>query len=220
MPNADNPTLVYIGDVMCSWCWGFAPELESIVDRSNLPTRVMVGGLRPGPSAESMTPALAAFLDHHWTQIEQLTGQPFDRSVFGWKNWRYDTELPAMAVVTMRALAPQQTLLFFNRLQRAFYGEAIDITDPSVYGDLLAGFDVDPASFLDRFTTEEIRAAAWRDFSTARSLGISGFPTLLLHDGPYRRIAAGYRPAADIERTLSELGYTTDASACGIGDIC
>ena len=46
--------------------------------------------------------------------------------------WVYDTELPCSAVVTVRNLNEKATLPFFARLQRAFYAERVDITDPSV----------------------------------------------------------------------------------------
>ncbi|MFQ5523922.1 MAG: DsbA family protein, partial [Acidimicrobiia bacterium] len=38
--------LIYVGDPMCSWCWGFAPEIEDLADE--YPVEVVVGGLRPG----------------------------------------------------------------------------------------------------------------------------------------------------------------------------
>ena len=44
--------LIYVGDPMCSWCWGFAPEIESLAD--DYPIEVVVGGLRPGPSAQPL----------------------------------------------------------------------------------------------------------------------------------------------------------------------
>ncbi|MDH5427723.1 MAG: DsbA family protein, partial [Nitrospirota bacterium] len=25
-----SPTLIYVADPMCSWCWGFSPVLEEI----------------------------------------------------------------------------------------------------------------------------------------------------------------------------------------------
>ena len=42
---------VYVGDPMCSWCWGFAPVLERMQEVYDVPLRVVVGGLRPGSEA-------------------------------------------------------------------------------------------------------------------------------------------------------------------------
>ena len=53
---APRPDLgfVYVGDPMCSWCWGFAPALEQLERRYGLPLKVVMGGLRTGPQAELM----------------------------------------------------------------------------------------------------------------------------------------------------------------------
>ncbi len=40
--------LIYVGDPMCSWCWGIAPQLDTLVrTHPDIPLRIVVGGLRP-----------------------------------------------------------------------------------------------------------------------------------------------------------------------------
>ncbi len=150
----------------------------------DIPIRVVVGGLRPGPNAEELDDRLQEVLAHHWHQVESASGQPFDHAFLDRRDgWRYDTELPAIATVTMRSLDEKSTLDFHTRLQRAFYAEGVDITDPAVYPELLDGFAVDPDTFIERFDSEEMRTAAWSDFSEARAMGVAGFPTLLVAEG-------------------------------------
>lgn len=38
--------IIYIGDPMCSWCWGFSPVLDQIRETygAMAPVRVIVGG--------------------------------------------------------------------------------------------------------------------------------------------------------------------------------
>ena len=31
MNSQDKPTLIYIGDPMCSWCYGFGHEIEDVI---------------------------------------------------------------------------------------------------------------------------------------------------------------------------------------------
>lgn len=217
---------VYVGDVMCSWCWGFAPVLEQIERDFDIPLATVVGGLRPGQAAEVMDENSGATIAHHWDQVEAATGQPFDRSLFDRHGWVYDTELPAIAVVTMRELNEKLALPWFTRLQRAFYAEAVDVTDPTVYEDLLDGFEVDRGRFLDLLGSDAMRKAAWADFSAARSMGINGFPALLLRDGEERFVVTrGYAPA---DRLLPALaGWMSDrygpevaGAICAIEGIC
>lgn len=204
MSHAPDLEFVYIGDPMCSWCWGFAPVLDQVQARYEIPIRTVVGGLRPGPSAQPLDEDMRRFLIHHWEQVAARSGQPFDHTGLGREDWVYDTELPARAVVTMRERAPKETLRFFSRVQRAFYAERVDVTDAAAYPALLDGFPVDAASFTEQLEHEQSRQAAWGDFAEARRLGIDGFPALVLRteDG-YVMVTRGFLPYADLEPALT-----------------
>lgn len=201
-------SLVYVGDPMCSWCWGFAPVLEEVVGATGVGLEVVVGGLRPGPAAEPLAGGLRRYLEREWAEIAARTGQPFDVEVLEQlgDGWVYDTEMADMAVVHMRALAPDQTLPFFVRVQSAFYAERIDVTHPDSYGPLVGEFGVDPGEFVRALGEDELRKEAWRDFATARRWGVTGFPTLLFRRGErIGLITAGYRPARDVMAAVSSL---------------
>jgi putative protein-disulfide isomerase len=140
---------------------------------------------------------MRATLAHHWEQVAERSGQPFDHSFLQrFDGWVYDTETPDTAVVTMRHLRPSSTLPFFVRLQRAFYAEGVDITDPGAYPDLVDGFDVDRDQFIELLNSPEMKEKTWQDFAEARRLGVTGFPALLLDEGD-RMVSAGpgYVPA-------------------------
>ena len=70
--------LIYIGDPMCSWCWGFSPVLQEIRKQfqDHLAFSVIVGGLRAGTS-ENLTEDLKQDIRGHWTEVNKMTGQPF-----------------------------------------------------------------------------------------------------------------------------------------------
>lgn len=224
---AQDLEFIYVGDPMCSWCWGFAPVLDRMAEVYEIPIRVIVGGLRPGPESEEIDDQMALTLAHHWEQVAHASGQPFDHAFLNRRDgWRYDTEVPAIAVVTMRELRSEDTLRFHSRLQRAFYAEGIDITDPTVYPALLDGFDIDADKFMELLGSEEMKAMAWKDFSEARSLGIAGFPTLVVRDGDeYGIVTRGYLSADRLLPTLSDwllTKYTEagDALFCEPGTVC
>lgn len=200
---------VYVGDPMCSWCWGFAPVLEALSERFAIPLRVRVGGLRPGPSAEPMDEKMSAFLDRCWQQVHAASGQPFDHdalgAMMGREGWLYDTELPCMAVVAVRESAPESALAFNERLHRAFYAEGVDITDPGAYRALAEGLVPDVDAFLEALAAPETKKLAWQDFAWAHKSGISGFPTLLLRDGEdWAVVCRGYAPLEALEAPLQE----------------
>lgn len=202
--------LVYVADPMCSWCWGFAPVLQRLHEDFDLLVEVIVGGLRPGTGAEALDSGLRTYLQSTWTRIAQLTEQPFDFSPLEWEGWIYDTELPALAVVAARWLAPERELEMFMRLQRAFYAEAIDVTSEDAYPPLVESVGLDVDAFRARMSSEENRRVAWKDFERARALGVNGFPALfLIAGGSGTVLTAGYRPyraVAPVLRAALEAG--------------
>ena len=187
----------------------------------DIPLRVVVGGLRPGSDAEVLDDRLQEFLAHHWHQVAEASGQPFDHGFLERRDgWRYDTEVPAIAVVTMRSLDEGAVLAFHTRLQRAFYAEGVDITDPYQYRPLLDGFAADPDEFMSLLRSDEMRKAAWADFAGARSLGVSGFPALLIRDGDtHATVTRGFVPAEHLLPALSDWLLTRYVEA-GDGMFC
>ncbi len=216
---------IYVGDVMCSWCWGFAPTIQGLGRHFTVPIRLVNGGLRPGPEAEKLDDGMRSMLRHHWTQVASVSGQPFDLTFLDREDgWVYDTELPAMAMVTVREMVPDLTLPVFERLQRAFYADGFDLTDPAEYPRLIDSFELDSAVFLATFASESARWKAWEDFEEARSMGVAGFPTLLLRtDGKLAVVTRGYAPleriAPAVEAYLhDELGPPAAGLVCAIDD--
>ncbi len=195
---------------MCSWCWGFAPEIESLADE--LPVEVVVGGLRPGPMAQVLEDRMARFLQHHWDEIAERTGQPFDTGFLDRNDgWLYDTEPAAIAVTQMREMSPSHTLDYFTDVQMAFYGKGEDVTDFGVLTALTEGYQVDRDQFAASLETEEAKKRAWQDFSRSRNWGISGFPTLVgdLGDGRLALLAQGWTPAATIRERIASVAAAT-----------
>ena len=221
-----KPTLIYVGDPMCSWCWGLAPTIERIATRADVAVKVVVGGLRPGPNATLLDEQMRQTLLHHWEKVAEVSGQPFSKASLLREGWLYDTETPAIAVTTMRHLAEPATLSFFSRLQRAFYAEGTDITDPAEYPGLVRGFDVDEDAFLAEFGTAAARTRAWEDFAAARDLGVLGFPTVLLDvDGSTQVLSRGYAAAEFFDNQLAywvEMRQPDSASigTCSIDRVC
>lgn len=196
--------LIYVADPMCSWCYGFGPEIEALDERFDFPTHVIAGGLRPGPAAQPLDDGLRATLRHHWDVVAERTGQPFDPRALDRQNWSYDTLVPDIAVVVMRQRNPEAVLPFFSRLQRAFYAEAADITDPAVYPALVEEFDDDPDAFGRALTSDAAHKATSADFGRARALGADGFPSLYFRAGDeIFLVSRGYAPYDLLEPALA-----------------
>lgn len=195
---------VYVGDPMCSWCWGFSPALEQLETRYGIPLRVVMGGLRTGTDAQLMDAAQREQLSNYWQEVAERTGQPFTTASLEREGWRYDTEPSCQAVVAMRELAPHETLRWVARLHRAFYVEGVDVTDLAVFPDLVGGFDVDPDRFADVLVDDATVERTRQDFAEAHRYGVSGFPTVLFRDGDELGIVTrGFVPWKQLEPGLT-----------------
>jgi len=218
-----EPALIYVADVMCSWCWGFAPTVERLQRELGLKVTIVNGGLRPGDSAEALSPRMSTFLAGCWTDVGKASGQPFDMAGLDRSpSWRYDTEPPAQAVATLREQAPEHALTLFHRMQEAFYAHAVDIVDPGTWAPLLQGLVQDVPEFIERASGEHGRKLAWQDFAQARRWGISGFPCLLIDDdGELGLVTKGWAPGDTVVHGIqgwldSRAAPVADGAACAI----
>ncbi|MBQ8172584.1 MAG: hypothetical protein IJ034_01410, partial [Mailhella sp.] len=57
------PSFIYITDVFCPWCFGFAPVMKKLAEEYRFPVRVLGGELVDEPTQTSKmgTPTLLAF---------------------------------------------------------------------------------------------------------------------------------------------------------------
>ncbi len=183
--TATIPEVIYVGDPLCSWCWGFAPSLSKL--RESHPERfhyrLMVGGLRTGANAQPLTDELRAYLASAWRQVEQSSAQPFDHTFLRRADFIYDTEPACRAVVTARRLAPAKVFDYNEALQGAFYQHGLDPTKVETFVGIARELELDEKQFEAGFHSEEVSLETQQDFDRARELGVHGFPALLVRDG-------------------------------------
>lgn len=203
MLNAqNNPTLIYIGDPMCSWCYGFSPELTTALDQlaGKVDVEIVMGGLRPY-NTQKMD-EMADFLSGHWKDVNARSGQPFNYGILTTQQV-YDTEPPSRAVVVMRALAPKHELAFFKDLQTAFYFDNKNMGKVETFMELAAKYDVDQTTFKNLFESEKMKQAVRADFEKAAAMGVRGFPSIVLKKGAnYFLIANGYMNGEQVAKLV------------------
>ena len=206
--------LVYVGDPMCSWCYGFGKELSAVLSAEPaLPLQIVVGGLRAG-GAEVLDAAGKQFRLTHWARVEAASGLPFNReALMARQGFVYDTEPICRAVVAARSLAPEAPLLdVFRALQRAFYVDGLDTTDPQTLARVTAqalteaGHPTSAEQALRQFQSPTTIQETRDDFRKARALGVNSFPALLMEvDGVHHPVAPGYTNAAEILGSIRAL---------------
>lgn len=190
---------------MCSWCYGFAPEITAVREHyPGMEFRLVVGGLRP-QGTETMA-TLGTFLGHHWDEVHKRSGQPFDHAILGDSSFVYNTEPPCRAVVVTRKLNPEAELAFFKAVQTAFFVHNQNTANPLTYAPLAEGFGMDSQAFITLFNSEEMKQECEEDFRLAASMGIQGFPAVVIkHNGRFFLAANGYTRAESLIKTIDRI---------------
>ncbi|MCA9158412.1 MAG: hypothetical protein KDA51_16555 [Planctomycetales bacterium] len=211
-PNARQGWAVrYIGDPMCSWCWGISPtvgEVAAFCDAEGIDFSITMGGLRAG-GGDLWNVEFKDFLRNEWRHIAQATGQPFGYALLEAPQFDYNTEPACRAVATIKLLQTRDhlpsaiALEFFSAVQRKFYVDGQDPKLPDFYASICANLALDFDGFRALFDSPEAREAVQQEFVRSRRWGVRSFPTLLLeHDGKTQPLAEGFVTA---EQILSRL---------------
>ncbi|HCD6632730.1 DsbA family protein [Pseudomonas aeruginosa] len=179
-----KPCVHYIGDPMCSWCWGIQPvvsEMAAFCAAEGIDFALTVGGLRAG-GGDLWNADFTDFLRAEWRHIGEVTGQPFGSALLDAPHFDYDTEPACRAVVTVQMLGTggndTRARRFFSAVQRRFYVEGRDPKETCFYADLCREQGVDFEVFRALFESAEARQATQAAFLRCRQWGVRSFPTL------------------------------------------
>ncbi len=179
-PYAHISEVIFVGDPMCSWCYGFGPELTKLREElKGVSFSMIMGGLRDGEIFDE-----AKLKNHlgYWQAVHEATGLPFDDTALSQEGFNYSTEPACRAVVTVRSLDKSKEYAMYSALQKAFYAEGRDVTQDDVLVEVAESVGVNKIAFSEQFQSEGMHKAAAADKQKARTYGVSSFPTLIIID--------------------------------------
>lgn len=188
----NKPTIIYVGDPMCSWCYGFGSEFDAAMSELSpeVDLEVVMGGLRPY-NKEVMVD-MKDFLSSHWKDVNDKSGKPFNYGILD-TNIPYDTEPASRAVVVVRSMKEDLAMPYFHKAQHGFYFDNHDPMDVSSFAKIAVELGLDEGEFRTKFLSEEFKKMIKQDFLRASQLGVRSFPTVLLsHNGEVDVVASGY----------------------------
>ena len=197
--------VIFVVDPMCSWCWGFAPIIECLRLNTHYEYSVVLGGLRDKGQME-WTESSKLYLQGHWEQVAQRTGQTFNHTFFQKENFDYNTHNACKAVVTMRELFGMgKAFEYLHILQEAFYVHNKDITQVDVLVDLLVSLKIESDIFKTFYKSDRADILMEHDFAKARSMGAHAFPSVVIIDSDGHMVCqTGYRSLEEMNRLLKE----------------
>lgn len=203
--TGDN-AIIYVGDPMCSWCWGFAPALQALREeamRQNMPFLIVLGGLRAG-GADAWTAEFRQFLRHHWQEVAQRSNQDFSFDLLSRPQFDYNTEPACRAVVVFRDIFIKNNRLpelydVFHAIQQRFYVDNQDPNQLAFYQPICENYQVDFQTFSQLFHSEKSQRETAEDFALCRRWQVRAFPTVLLRQNQHLQIlSAGFCTATEL----------------------
>ena len=206
--------LYYIGDPMCSWCWGFSNILKDVQEfctKNGINFNLLLGGLRVG-GGDVWSEEFKNFLRTEWGNIGKITGQKFVFDLFDKESFNYDTEPSCRAIFVARILLNsyndnnKKVLEFFSAVQSKFYTKAEDTTQIDFYKSICEDFGIIFEEFKVLFNSNSIKKDLLNEFNKARALVSSGMPSLVLvKDGKKFDIGSGFRPYESVIKNIEKV---------------
>ena len=209
--NDPKPTIFYVYDVLCGWCYGFSNVISEFYthhkDEYNF--RVLSGGMvtgdRIGPISE-----VATFIKEAYTTVEERTGakfgDPFLKKLFDGSSEIFTSVPGAMALALFRTQQPENELAFATRMQRAIYYNGMPPADWNTYGHCAAEFGLNGNEFAEKMQNQKLLELTQQEFKVVSNWGIKGFPSVLLQKGQQAFLMSrGYSSLQEMEQILEKV---------------
>jgi putative protein-disulfide isomerase len=206
--SSKKPTLIYVFDPLCGWCYGFSPVISKIAStyKDVLSIETVCGGMitddQIGPIKQK-----APFLKKATALVTQHTGAEFSRyfidSVMLDSSRIMTSVQPSIAIMICKEMKPESLLSFIEELHKYIYIIGIDMTKEESYLPIAKQFGMPEKEFLLKMKNKKYKESAIKEFRQAEQLGIQSFPALLLNkDGKNTIIANGYKSFQEIDLSL------------------
>lgn len=213
--------IIYVMDPYDGWCYAGSENIlrlymryRSLVEFEVLPAGMLTGELCCNHHPDNATAALRSL-----RAIEKETKTPFGekhKEALRNKEFLMDSEIPSRAIMTVRQLAPEQTLPFVHALLHARFNHGMDLNDTSTYLELCEILDIDKQAFFQVFNTDEIKELTQRGFRVADELAET-YPTLLyVDDDMTLKLAEGFTPFDILDLRLDRI---LKGEATGLDDL-
>ncbi len=207
----EKPTLFYVFDALCGWCYGFSPVIQEFkrIHEADFNFRVLSGGMVTGERVGPIS-TVASYIKEAYLDVEERTGTKFgEEFIHKLMNDSQDiftSVPPAMALALFRTQQPENEIEFASRMQSAIYYQGLPPGDWATYGQCASDFGINAEEFAKKLQSEKLFELAQKEFQVVSNWGIKGFPSVLLqkNDQAYL-IARGYSDLNDLEETAEKV---------------
>ncbi len=193
---------------MCSWCWGFQPAINQLIDQlpANVELTRLLGGLAPD-SEELMPEDMKVYLQDTWNKIQTtIPGTKFNFDFWTACTPRRSTYPACRGVIAARMQGQQFDTDMTSAIQKAYYLDAKNPSDDSTLIGLAKTLGLDAELFCEALNSAAVQQQLLDEIDFSRQLGIQGFPSLMLiNESVPHRISMDYRGAESMLSSINAI---------------
>jgi putative protein-disulfide isomerase len=210
MAQEPKPTIVYIFDPICGWCYTFNPVIEKLHAKfkHRVDFVIVSGGMITDTKGRPISD-MSEFILAGYEDMQNLTGvkfgEPYIKMVEEGKEL-LDSERPALAMTAFQSLFPHKSLEFARKLQESHFMYGKSYNNDSTYSQLVQHFGIVPDEFFQLMNSDSTKIATKNDFKKTEDAGINGFPTLLIKiNGQVLPVTHGFEKYEKLEKKIEKL---------------
>lgn len=180
---------VYIADVYCPWCYGFAPIMRKLAKSyPQFPVHVIGGNLISRPITLAEDAAASPGLTDFWREVEQTTGRSLAGAIDAVEEGR-DVRMFSPAadeiLVALKKLVPNHELEQLIEMEELFYGQGRDLFTHETLKEIAVKWKIDAINLEHVLNKDATAAATEKNLAEAAELmgEITSYPSVLLVRG-------------------------------------
>jgi putative protein-disulfide isomerase len=178
------PTVHYVHDPLCGWCYAATPLIEAVVG-AEIKVTLHGGGL--WDAATALAPAKADYIRQNDARIAHVTGMEFGRAYLDGLLSDPKTVLwsrpTVAAVLAAGAMEEGADLRMVHAIQRAHYVDGQRVVEIPVLARAAGSIGLPEHAFVQEFARAPVEEHIAQARKWMRQLGLRGFPTFVLELG-------------------------------------
>ncbi|HHY73681.1 MAG TPA: DsbA family protein [Bacillus bacterium] len=193
--------LYYVTDPICSHCWAIEPQLRRFKEQYGhyFNFHTVMGGLlekwHDGPIDPANGIYKPADVAGHWREVGEYSRMPIDGSLM--IDNPVQSSYPPSRVFKVIQKHHNDALAYeyLRRARETLFAFNQNISDKSVLIDIVSNLGLDGEAIINEAEQPIGQQLLNEDFSLARSLGVRGFPTIIMINDENKGIkVSGSRP--------------------------
>ncbi|MFF2446958.1 DsbA family protein [Neobacillus sp. NPDC058068] len=209
-------TLYYVTDPICSHCWALEPVLRKFEEQYgqyfDLHT-VMGGLLESWDGFADVANGIGSPADvaGHWREVGEYSRMPIDGSLWH-DNPVRSSFIPSRVYKMVQQQDEQLARTFLRRAREAVFAFNENIADEHVLINIVNQLGLDGETIVKEAELPAGHERLNQDFALARSLGVRGFPTIIMVNEENKGVKiVGSRPLEYYVKGLEQILGTSDA---------